>query len=334
MVNLFDRRILYVGGKGGVGKTTTAAALALMAAEKGHRCLVISTDPAHSLGDIFAKPVGDREQSLLPNLWGLEIDPEAQADRYIEGVKHNMRGLVAPALYGEIDRQMDLARLAPGALEAALLERMADLMAEGMERYDLIIFDTAPTGHTLRLLSLPEIMAAWTDGLLQRQDRSRHLGRVLESLGGKRKAKGDELSYIDSQGMPPEDSRNAKIRDILLDRRRKFHRARRLLLDVDTTAFILVLTPEKLPILESRKAWEILNKFQVPVAVAVVNRVLPKDVDGEFLQTRRRLEADYLQEIERVFNALPRVYLPLLSHDVRGLATLQAIANELRRRMD
>jgi arsenite/tail-anchored protein-transporting ATPase len=323
MKELFERRILFIGGKGGVGKTSTAAALALMAAEHGRRCLAVSTDPAHSLGDIFERKVGDREIALAPNLWGLEIDPEAQADRHIAGVKESMRSLVRPAMYGEIERQMDLARLAPGAVEAAMMERVADLMVEGRDRYDLLIFDTAPTGHTLRLLSLPDVMAAWADGLLRHHDRSQALGRVLQRLGG-RSAKGDELSYID-QAEEPEagDDRVSRIRAILLERRRKFHRARRLLLDPGTTAFILVLTPEKLPILESKKALAALRQFDVPVATLVINRVLPDDVDGEFLHTRRRQEAEYLREIDREFADLPRRHLPLLPRDVRGMVTLK-----------
>ncbi len=186
MLDLFDRRILFVGGKGGVGKTTVAAALALMAARGGKRCLVVSTDPAHSLGDIFDRDIGGRETALAPGLHGLEIDPDGEADRYLETVKQNMRSLVRPQLYGEIDRQMDLARHAPGAAEAAMLDRVADLMIDAERRHDLVVFDTAPTGHTIRLLSLPEVMAAWTDGLLRHQERSNNLGRVLRNLGGKR----------------------------------------------------------------------------------------------------------------------------------------------------
>jgi arsenite-transporting ATPase len=148
MRTLLDRRVLFVGGKGGVGKTTCASALALAAADSDKRCLLVSTDPAHSLGDIFGRAIGEKETALTPNLTGIEIDPDIEANRHIETVKTNMRGLVRPELYGEVGRQMDLARFAPGAVEAALLERVADLIADGLERFDLVIFDTAPTGLT------------------------------------------------------------------------------------------------------------------------------------------------------------------------------------------
>ena len=177
MHHLFDRRIIFVGGKGGVGKTTTAGALALMAAESGRATLLVSTDPAHSLGDVFDTRIGNEETSLGRNLSGLEIDPAAEAESHIATVKMSMKSLVAPKMYKEIDRQLELARYSPGTMEAALLERMADLMAEARGRFDLLIFDTAPSGHTIRLLSLPEVLGVWSDGMLGHRDRSRPTGR-------------------------------------------------------------------------------------------------------------------------------------------------------------
>lgn len=328
MLDLFDRRVVFVGGKGGVGKTTVAAALALMAAKRGKTCLVVSTDPAHSLGDIFDRDIGPRETALAPGLTGLEIDPDGEADRYLKTVKQNMRGLVRPALYGEIDRQMDLARHAPGAAEAAMLDRVADLMVAGQERHDLVVFDTAPTGHTIRLLSLPEVMAAWADGLLRHQERSRNLGRVLQNLGGKR-GKRDDLSLIDGGDAPPGGDTASRIQTVLLERRRKFHRARRLLLDASITGFVLVLIPERLPILESRKALHTLRHFNVPVAAMVVNRVLPDHVDGDFFTKRREQEARYRKEIDETFASIRRIEVPLLESDVQGIQTLERIGRKL-----
>lgn len=344
-----DRSILFVGGKGGVGKTTTAGALAVLAVDAGERVLLVSTDPAHSLSDLFDTKVGDRPRTLAPGLDAVEIDPDAQVEAYLGRVRQNLKSFVKPAMYQEIDRQIELTRHSPGAMEAALLDRVADIMDNRDGAFDRIIFDTAPTGHTLRLLALPELMQAWTDGLLRSRERSDSFGRALERLGegrGSRKGedeagregeplsdagagRGDELSWFERPDDAPADPRARRIREVLMERRRRFSRARRILLDRETTAFILVLVPERLPILESRKALDVLDRHRVPVAGLVVNRVLPAHAEGEFLERRREQEAHYLDRIDREFASLPRVRVPLLPEDVGGIAGLRRVGRHL-----
>jgi arsenite-transporting ATPase len=230
-------------------------------------------------------------------------------------------------MYGEIHRQLDHARLAPGTLEAALLERMAELMAEAGHRFDLVVFDTAPTGHTLRLLSLPEIMMAWTEGLLRHEQRATKLSSVLKRLGGVPR---DELSLV---AEPPREyadgSRAARISEILNARQRKLRLARERLLDATATAFVLVLNPDKLSILESQKALASLERVHVPVAAVVVNRVLPDEADGAFVEARRRQELSYRSSIDREFARLPRTVLPLMPGDIHGLEALRRIGRLL-----
>tara|TARA_B100001765_G_scaffold124071_1_gene77505 strand:- start:89 stop:802 length:714 start_codon:yes stop_codon:yes gene_type:complete len=233
-------------------------------------------------------------------------------------------------MYSEIERQIELTRHSPGSEEAALMDRVTALMDEGATSHDRIIFDTAPTGHTLRLLALPEIMAAWTTGLLKSRDRSASLGKAVDRLRGREKASGDELAWFDDVKEEVTDERTQKIQEVLLERRQRFSRARRLLLDPETTAFILVLIPEKLPILESEKTLAVLKEHKVPVAGMVVNRTLPNNqVLGEFLESRRSQEAQYLQQIEKTFSKLPRVQIPLLSRDVQGINALREVAQHL-----
>ncbi len=328
--DLLAHQLVFVGGKGGVGKTTVAAAVALAAADRGRRCLLVSTDPAHSLGDIFERDVGSRPRQLEPNLWGLEIDPEAEAERHIDAVKTQMKALVHPRLYDEIDRQLDLARYAPGSAEAALLERIAALMGNAGAEYDVVVFDTAPSGHTVRLLSLPEVMGAWMDGLLRRRERAGRLSAALKNLGGGQ-VKGDDLSLIDEARDLPPDSRDAQIHERLQARRRTFLVARERLTDPAATSFLLVMNTDKLSILESRRVARLLDRFDVGVWGVVVNRVLPEDAEGAFLEARRAQERVYRAEIEREFTHLPRVTVPLLDSDVRGVGALRRIGSLLER---
>ena len=328
--DLIARQIIFVGGKGGVGKTTTAAVLALTAADRDRKCLLVSTDPAHSLGDIFGRDIGDTETMLAPNLTALEIDPDAEATAHIALIKEQMKNLVHPRLYGEIDRQLDLACHAPGATEAALLERVAELMAVAGSQFDIVIFDTAPSGHTVRLLSLPEVMSAWIDGLLRHRARADRFSSMLKTLGGGRQS-GDDLSLIDAAQDHDADSLEGRINRMLAARRRKFIVARERLLDRSMTAFLLVVNPDRLSILESRRIVDTLQRFDMTVSSLIVNRVLTDNIaaSGDFIDARRAQENEYLREISTVFAGMPRLIVPLKARDVHGLDVLRAIGTEL-----
>ncbi|MCC5812542.1 MAG: ArsA family ATPase [Ectothiorhodospiraceae bacterium] len=330
---LTNRKVLFVGGKGGVGKTTTAAALGMLAADRGMRCLVVSTDPAHSLGDAFDREIGDKVTGLTAGLWGLEIDPDAQAARHLDTVTEHMKQLAAPEMHREVERQMQMARMSPGAVEAALLEEVSRVMLEGSDEYDLVVFDTAPTGHTLRLLTLPEAMAAWTDGLLAHNKRSEELGKVLKHLtpSGSRSDVPTPFDEPDQDPFEGMDRRTRRIAETLLNRRRLFHRARRVMTNPDTTGFVFVLTPERLPILETHRAMHALQQFDIPLCGAIINRVLPADADGEFLRRRREQEARYLAQIPQALHGLETVQVPMLPEDIQGMRSLSLVAAELDR---
>ncbi|CEA05327.1 arsenical pump-driving ATPase [Pseudomonas saudimassiliensis] len=330
MFDLLNRRLVWVGGKGGVGKTTVSAALAVLAAERGKRCLIVSTDPAHSLGDVFARQLDDKPRRILPDLDAMEIDPDAEVDAHLRRVMQQMEGFAAPEMLGELRRQMQLTRQSPGTQEAALLERIARLINDPDSAYDLIIFDTAPIGHTLRLLSLPEAMAAWTDGLLSHNRKSAELGKVLQHLTPK--AGRDIAGPFDDPGEDSLSRLDRRTRDIaqtLLDRRRLFHQARRKLEDPTVSGFLFVMTPERLPILETVRAVATLQEVGIPVVATLVNRVIPEDADGDFLRRRRAQEAVYLQRIDSELQQLPRPRLPWLETDVQGLDILQSLAGRL-----
>jgi arsenite-transporting ATPase len=312
---LLEREVLFFGGKGGVGKTTLASAFALLAAEQGKRTLLVSTDPAHSTGDILELEVGPEPREVLPRLWAIEIDPVQEADRYIADVKSRIADTTPPRLMAEVERQIDIARVSPGAEEAALFERFARIMEEAGERYDRLVFDTAPLGHTLRLLSLPEQMATWMGGLIGRRRKMNALGRMWRRVSGA--AAGD--------GHAPDD----RVLAALEDRKARFERARAVLTDERRSTFVLVAVPERLPLLEAEKAVHTLDCYGVPVGAVFLNRVLPDAAAGEFVERRREREARYLERADAAFAAHPVHRIPLLETDAHGLAALRRIIASL-----
>ena len=302
MPGLLDREVLFFGGKGGVGKTTCAAAMALAASRLGRRVLLVSTDPAHSTSDIFERPIGAEPVQLQTNLWALEIDAATESARYVAEVKERVRELFGPNILKEAHKQIDLAASMPGAEEVALFDRMGGLIRGEDTRFDLVIFDTAPTGHTLRLIRMPELMEAW-----------------IRALSKSRRA---------MLGVEAED----KDDPILVSLRDRFERLQALrarLIGGRTTAFVLVLIPERLPIEETARALAQLDDTGVKIGGLVVNRVLPEHTTDAFLTERRAQERIYLDEIATRFAARPRLYLPQFPRDVYGLASLGPIADAL-----
>ncbi|MGR3764562.1 ArsA family ATPase [Rossellomorea sp. NS-SX7] len=310
MNEIKNQSILFVGGKGGVGKSTSASALALMFAKSGRKTLIISTDPAHNLGDIFHKKIGEEITPLFDNLWGLEINPELETNKYIKGVKNNLKGMVKSSMVEEVHRQIDMAASAPGAEEAALFDKIVSVILEEKEEFDKIIFDTAPTGHTIRLLSLPELMGVWMDGMLER-----------------RKKTNKNYSQLLNDGEPVDDP----IFDVLQRRRDKFARVRSIMLNSAETGFIFVLIPERLPILETEKAIELMKKHHLNIQGLIVNKILPPSADGSFLKKRKEQEKDYLQMMKKKFTDQRLYEIPLLEEDVCTLNHLESFVQHLQR---
>ncbi|ANC31510.1 ArsA family ATPase [Isoptericola dokdonensis] len=318
------RRVLFLGGKGGVGKTSVASATALAAARSGRRVLVVSTDPAHNLGHLWERTVGDDVVRLADGpagpdgapagfLDGVEVDPARTTAAHLAAVRATLRRLMPEHLGGEVDRHLDLARDAPGMHEAAVLERVADLVGVGLADYDLVVFDTAPSGHTARLLSLPETMGAWTDGLLRRRDRSERLGAAAQMLGGRGEA---------------EARRDAEIRSVLTRRRERFAVLADVLTDRERCAFVVVLAAERLPVLESVELVAQLEALRVPVGGLVVNKRSPRDA-GPLLAARHDAEAGHLAVLRDRLGHLPLVEVPLLPDDLVGADALVGLGDLL-----
>lgn len=313
---LFRKRILFFGGKGGVGKTTCASAVALAASRGGQRVLLVSTDPAHSTSDIFETPFGDDEREVCPRLTGLEINAALEARRYIDTAKSGIARMFSPAVAKEAERQIELASAMPGVEEVALFERIGELIIDRFDAYDMLVFDTAPTGHTLRLLRMPELVTTWISALSKRR-------RALLSLN-----KDIDQVRLAPEAINPDDD---PILKTLEARREKLEQVRARLMQHNFTGFVLVVIPERLPIEETTRAADILADSNVNVCGVVVNRVLPDDAGGEFYRSRRMQERIYVEEIQRRFSRFPLIWIPQLATDVYGLENLERVSSLLMR---
>jgi len=310
---LFDKRVIFFGGKGGVGKTTCSAAFALAASERGRRVLLVSTDPAHSTADIFEQPIGSEPRALAPRLSAIEVDADREAKRYVDQVKHDIEKMFSPTVVQRARRQIDLAAASPGLSEVALLDRMIDLIVANdspQSAHDLLVFDTAPTGHTMQLLRMPEAMTTWIQALVK------HRKALLE---------------IDHQSEEQRDAAAAADPVLTaLDRRyRRLVELRSHVTDRGRTSFVLVTIPERLAIDETARAEATLRDTALDVGGLIVNRVLPDGLSGSFYDARKAQEQEYLDEIADRFHRLPRTIVRQLPRDVTGIDPLRQVAAQL-----
>ncbi|GAA0303758.1 ArsA family ATPase [Halarchaeum salinum] len=311
-------RFTFFGGKGGVGKTTVSAAYALRCADAGHETLVVSTDPAHSTSDVFGQPFGDDPKPVEghANLAAMEIDPEAEVEAHLMDIRREMEEQVSQVVVNEIDKQIEMAHETPGAYEAALFDRVIRVMREEADDYDRVIFDTAPTGNTLRLLSLPDFLGDWVDRLIEKRETSLDLYQKA-AIGSEE---------------PRKTAENDPIIHRLRERKEKFEFAGRTLReDAD---FYLVLNPDELSVAETRRAVKRLAEHDLDVAGLVVNKVTPEPDDDERGRGANYLRERVTRERERIAETEETIPVPVVARiasrtgEVKG-DVLDEVAAEL-----
>ncbi|WP_185984535.1 ArsA family ATPase [Aureimonas mangrovi] len=313
------RRVLFFGGKGGVGKTTLASATAAGLGAAGRRVLVVSTDPAHNLGHLWQRDVGPSPVRLAAGVDGVELDPASTVDEHLKAVERSLRKLMPERLHGEVRRHLEAAREAPGMVEAAMLEKIAITVEEGLSTHDVVIFDTAPTGHTTRLLELPELMAGWTQGLL---DHRRRAQRFESALGQFRAAPADGPG---AKVMGGEPDRDHEMRAVLLRRQQRFTALRAILMDREACAFVVVLAAERLPVLETIDLARKLETLQVALGGLVVNKRAPTS-EGDFWSARVVEEEAHLRTLHDALGHHRRIDIAMSPREILGAEALEVFA--------
>ncbi len=240
----------------------------------------------------------------------MEIDAEQEARRYIGDVKRDIERMFSPNVIRQAHKQIDMAAASPGLAEVALLDRMIDLIVGRAANYDLLVFDTAPTGHTLQLLRMPEAITTWIQALVRHRRALVEIDRGSEQSADAAAKADPVLAALERRH-----ERVGRLRSIITDRRR--------------TSFVLVMLPERLVIDETARAAELLGDAGIDLGGLVVNRVLPDDLEGEFFLSRKAQERTYLDEIERRFRRFARVIVRQLPRDVYGTQPLTLISDQL-----
>jgi arsenite/tail-anchored protein-transporting ATPase len=295
-------RILLYTGKGGVGKTSIAAATALLCADRGLRTIVLSTDIAHSLADAFEVPLGPEATPIAPNLDGQEPDVYYNIARYWRTIQDYVAELFA--WRGLDDVLAEEMTVLPGMDELGNLLWIADHIDSG--KYDVIVVDAAPTGETLRLLSLPDASRWWIERIAPIGRRVSRLGRpMLERV----------------LGIPiPQDEVFAAA-ERLLDRLADVHR---LLSDPDQTSVRITLALDKLSVAEARRSFTYFHLFGYPSDLIIANRVLPEGAGPYFAQLREAQQR-YLPIVDQEFGPVPVRTIPQFDHEMVGVDRLREI---------
>ncbi|MBE9065914.1 ArsA family ATPase [Leptolyngbya cf. ectocarpi LEGE 11479] len=300
-------RVLLMTGKGGVGKTSVAAATGLRCAELGYKTLVLSTDPAHSLADSFDMELEHTPREVKPNLWGAELD----ALRELEGNWGAVKRYITQVLQARGLEGVEAEELAilPGMDEIFSLVRMKRHHDEN--EYDVLIIDSAPTGTALRLLSLPEV-AGWYMRKLYKpfQAVSAALRPLVEPIF--RPVAGFSLPTTEVMDAPYE------FYEQLVE-------LEKVLTDTATTSVRLVTNPEKMVLKESLRAHAYLSLYNVGTDMVVANRIIPDTVTDPFFKRWKENQQVYRQEIHDDFRPLPVKEVPLFSEEMCGLAALERL---------
>jgi arsenite-transporting ATPase len=300
-------RVLLFTGKGGVGKTTVAAATALACTEAGKRTIVLSTDPAHSLGDAFDRPLGDLPVEIVAGLWGVQLDAQDRLEDSWVDIQGWLREVFRWAGVDAIEAE-ELS-VVPGLDEVFALADIKAFADSG--EWDVVVVDCAPTAETIRFLSLPDVLARYMERLFP---VGRRLNKVVAPLLGR-------VTDLPVAG------------DGVFDAVHRFYDrldgVREVLTDPERCSVRLVVNPEKMVIAEARRTYTYLSLFGYRVDGVVANRLLPEEVRDPWFDRWKATHAEHLADIEAGFAPLPVLRVPLAPTEPVGLDALRSFASVL-----
>jgi arsenite-transporting ATPase len=296
------RTILYTG-KGGVGKTSVAAATALAIARSGLRTVVLSTDPAHSLSDSLETELGPQPVAVADNLWAQEVQAEAEMERHWQAVQRWLGGLLSDR---GVDRILaEELTVPPGMDEIFSLLQLKRHHESG--EFDVIIVDCAPTGETLRLLSFPEVARWWLEKVFPWEKRLLTAARPFAKTVLDLPLPGNDVL--------------AEVQDLV----RNLIDMSEILRDRSRSSIRLVMNPERMVIKEAQRTFTYLNLYGYLTDAVVVNRVFPDDVEGGYFSAWREVQREHVELVEQAFAPVPVLRAPFFEQEVVGAEMLERL---------
>lgn len=301
-------RIVLFSGKGGVGKTTTAAATAVRAADSGRSVLAISTDPAHSLADAFGVALGDAPEPVVGDLWGVQVDAQRRLEEDWAQIQAYLMEVLDFSGVGGLEAEE--LTVFPGMDELFALADIKDYADSG--EFDLIVVDCAPTAETIRLLSLPDVLSWAMERLFP---AGRRLARIARPIWNR------------LPNLP--DIADDEVFGLVEDLYGRLESVRELLSDAETSSVRLVLNAERMVIAEAQRMYTYLSLFGYRVDAAVVNRLIPDEVSDPYFTAWKEQQAGYLDEIAATFGPLAVLRSRLFETEICGIDRLRTFADEL-----
>jgi len=300
-------RILLFTGKGGVGKTTTAAATAVRCADAGQRTIVLSTDPAHSLGDAFDLDLGDLTVEIADGLWGQQLDAQDRMEDAWDDIQDYLQAVFR---WGGVDEiEAEELSVVPGLDEIFALTDIKRYAASG--DWDTIVVDCAPTAETIRLLSLPGVLAWWMERLFP---MGRRVNKVVSPL----------LGAVTDVPVPGDDVFGAIERFY-----ERLDGVKELLTDRTVTTARLVVNPERVVVAEARRTFTYLSLFGYSVDAVIANRLLPEAVSDPWFEDWKQRHVEHLASIEEGFAPVPVLRAELAPHELVGIDRLREFGTAL-----
>ena len=325
---LFDKQpeinAVIFAGKGGLGKTTLSSALAFhIARNRKKKVLCFSTDPQASLSDIFETNVfGQGEVEVSENLNLLEIDADKKIQSYTESIKQKIRDLYQiEEIPKEIEDYIDSASSDPAFYESAVYDGMIDVVSQ--KKYDFHIFDMPPFGHGIRMISIADILSQWVQKITETRKQAMEYEQTAKRMKREKNPKGDSLIVGEEEFVQELESIGSRITS--------FHD---LLSNEKQTAFIMVLTPEKMSIIDTEQAIKMFNDLGLKVTGIVINQVYPvellKDQNiSDFLKNRIQSQKPMIKEIFNKFGELVIGIIPMFNKEPKGIEMIEKTSQEL-----